>query len=194
MKIIVFSNITLDGVMQAPGRPDEDGRGGFRYGGWATQYQDSTMFEVAGRSMAESGGIIFGRRTYEDFFSVWPKRTDNPFTDVLNQAPKYVVSRTLEEPLAWSNSTLLKGEAAQSVADLKRKPGRSLVTFGGGELVQSLMRHSLVDEYTLQIHPLVLGTGSRMFVDDGYCAKLSLIESTTTTTGVIIATYRPKVA
>lgn len=194
MKIIVLSNITLDGVMQAPGRPDEDRRGDFEHGGWAAEYQDSVMLEVAGKSMAQTGGILFGRRTYEDFFSVWPKRADNPFTEVLNQAPKYVVSRTLEEPLPWSNSTLLKGDASDTVAELKQKPGRSLVTFGGGELVQSLMREGLVDEYVLQIHPLVFGTGRRMFAEDGHCAKLHLIESTTTTRGVIIATYRPTAA
>ena len=191
MKIVVFSNITLDGVMQAPGRPDEDRRGGFEHGGWAAAYQDSAMLEVAGKSMAQTGGILFGRRTYEDFFSVWPNRTDNPFTEVLNQTPKYVVSRTLEEPLAWSNSTLLKGEASETVGELKSRPGKSLVTFGGGELVKSLMRAGLVDEFVLQIHPLVLGRGRRMFVEDGPCTRLDLIESTTTTTGVVIASYRP---
>ena len=186
-KAVVFMNLTLDGVMQAPGRPDEDRRGGFEHGGWAMPY--ATM-EAAEESMAYTGALLLGRRTYEDFYAVWPNRTDNPFTAVLNNTQKYVASTTLEEPLPWSNSTLLKGDAAEAVARLKEELGKDLVILGSGELVQSLMRRNLVDEYVLLIHPLVLGSGRRLFADGGAFAALRLVDTKTTTTGVVIATYQ----
>jgi len=186
-KVVVFMNLTLDGVMQAPGRPDEDRRGGFEHGGWAMPY--ATM-EAAEESMAYTGALLLGRRTYEDFYAVWPNRTDNPFTAVLNNTQKYVASTTLEEPLPWSNSTLLKGDAAEAVARLKEELGKDLVILGSGELVQSLMRRNLVDEYVLLIHPLVLGSGRRLFADGGAFAALRLVGTKTTTTGVVIATYQ----
>src|SRR5947209_14515800 len=185
-KVVVFTNLTLDGVMQAPGRPDEDLRGGFEHGGWAMPY--ATM-EAAEESKRYSGALLLGRRTYEDFYAVWPNRTDNPFTEVLNNTQKYVASTTLEEPLPWSNSTLLKGDAAEAVARLKEEPGKDLVVLGSGELVQSLMRRNLVDEYVLLIHPLILGSGRRLFTDGGAFAALRLVDTRTTTTGVVIATY-----
>ena len=177
--------------MQAPARPDEDVRGGFQHGGWAVPYSDASMAAAAGESMATTEGLILGRRTYEDFYSVWPNRTDNPYTEVLNNAQKYVASRTLKEPLPWVNSTLLKGDAAQAVAGLKEQPGKDLVILGSGELVRSLMRSNLIDRYILLIHPLVLGSGKRLFPDGGSPAPLRLIDSKTTTTGVVIATYAP---
>src|ERR1700686_5711087 len=125
-RIVVFMSLSLDGVMQAPGRPDEDRRGGFEHGGWATPYADSVLGSVAGESMAYTGALLFGRRTYEDFYAVWPNRTDNPFTAVLNNTPKYVASTTLEEPLPWSNSTLLKGDVAAAVATLKAQAVKDL--------------------------------------------------------------------
>jgi len=189
-RIVVFMSLTLDGVMQAPGRPDEDERGGFSHGGWAVPYSDSVMASYAG-SMSNTGGILLGRRTYEDFYSVWPKRTDNPYTEVLNNTQKFVASRTLEEPLPWVNSTLLKGDAAETVAGLKERTGKDLVVLGSGQLVRSLMRGNLVDEYILLIHPLVLGSGQRLFPDSGSSAALRLVDSKATTTGVLIATYVP---
>ncbi len=185
-KVVVFTNLTLDGVMQAPGRPDEDRRDGFEHGGWATPY--ATM-EAAEESMANTGALLLGRRTYEDFYAVWPNRTDNPFTAVLDNTQKYVASTTLEEPLSWSNSTLLKGDAAEAVARLKEESGKDLVVLGSGELVQSLMRRNLVDEYVLLIHPLVLGSGRHLFTDGGAFAALRLVDTKTTTTGVVIVTY-----
>src|SRR6266568_7769629 len=187
-KVVIFTNLTLDGVMQAPGRPDEDRRGGFEHGGWATPY--ATM-EAAEKSMANSNVLLLGRRTYEDFYSVWPNRTDNPFTAVLDNTQKYVASTTLSEPLPWRNSTLLKGDAAESVARLKQELGKDLVVLGSGELIQSLMQRNLVDEYVLLIHPLVLGSGRRLFTDGGAFAALRLVDTKTTTTGVVIATYQP---
>jgi dihydrofolate reductase len=190
-QLVVVNHLTLDGVMQAPGRPDEDRRGGFEHGGWAPPYGDEVMGNFMGARMAKGGALVFGRRTYEDFASFWPHQTDNPFTAVLNDARKYVASRTLREPLSWSNSTLLEGDAAQAVATLKEQPGEDLAVLGSGELVRSLMRHDLVDEYVLTIHPLVLGSGRRLFVDGGPTAALRLVESTITTTGVVIAVYQP---
>jgi dihydrofolate reductase len=190
-RLIVVNNVTLDSVMQAPGRPDEDTRGGFAHGGWAAPYGDEVMGRVMADRMARPGALVLGRRTYEDFASYWPKQTDNPFTPVLNERVKYVASTTLREPLPWSNSKLLQGDAARAVAELKEQGDEDLAVLGSGELVRSLMRHDLVDEYLLNIHPLVLGAGRRLFPDDGTTAKLRLVDSTPTTTGVLIATYRP---
>jgi dihydrofolate reductase len=188
--IVVFTSLTLDGVMQAPGRPDEDRRGGFEHGGWAQPYNDPVMAGVAAEGMANGGALLLGRRTYEDFFSFWPHQTDNPFTEVLDNSQKYVASTTMSEPLPWRNSTLLAGDAADAVAELKRQPGKDLLVLGSGELVQSLRRRDLVDEYVLLIHPLVLGTGRRLFPDGSRSATLRLVKTVTTTTGVIIATYQ----
>ncbi len=189
-RIVVFMSLTLDGVIQAPGRPDEDRRGGFEYGGWGQQYADQEMGKAAGESMATTGGLLFGRRTYEDFYSVWPHRTDNPYTEVLNNAQKYVASTTLKEPLPWMNSTLLEGDAVDAVARLKHQPGKDMVVLGSGELVQSLMRGRLIDRYVLLIHPLILGSGRRLFTDTDSRAALKLIDTKTTSTGVVIATYQ----
>jgi dihydrofolate reductase len=188
VKVVVFVNLTLDGVMQAPGRPDEDRRDGFEHGGWAAPY--ATM-EAAEESMSHSGALLLGRRTYEDFYTVWPNRTDNPFTEVLDNTQKYVASTTLEEPLPWINSTLLKGDAAEAVSRLKEEPGQDLVILGSGVLIQSLMRRNLIDEYVLLIHPLVLGSGRHLFTAGGAFASLRPVATRTTSTGVVIATYQP---
>jgi dihydrofolate reductase len=189
-RVIVFNSLTLDGVMQAPGRADEDVRGGFTHGGWALPYADEAMGRAAAESGATTGAILLGRRTYEDFYSVWPKRKDNPYTEVLNNTLKYVASTTLKEPLPWMNSKLLEGDAAQAVARLKKELGKDMVVLGSGVLVESLMRKNLIDEYVLLIHPLVLGSGRRMF-NDGDATPLQLVDSKTTTKGVVIATYQP---
>ena len=194
-KVVAFTSVTLDGVMQAPARPDEDTRGGFEHGGWATPYADSVMGSVSAESGSSAGALLFGRRTYQDFYAVWPKRTDdNRFTPVLNNTQKYVASTTLKEPLPWMNSTLLKGEMAQAVARLKADMKKDLVVLGSGALLQSLAPHNLVDEYILLIHPLVLGSGRRLFSDGGSLDALRLVDSKATTTGVLIATYRPETA
>jgi dihydrofolate reductase len=145
--------------------------------------------KIMGRGMAKRGALLFGRHTYEHFFKVWPGRTDNPFTEVLDNTQKYVVSRTLNEPLPWKNSTLLLGDAEETVAALKNEPGVDLTILGSGELVRSLVRHNLIDQFVLLIHPLILGAGQRMFDNDGTPARFKLAESVPTTTGVIIATY-----
>ena len=186
--IQVFVSVSLDGVMQAPARPDEDTRGGFSRGGWATKYADPVMWEGMGRA----GSLLFGRRTYEDFFGFWPQQADNPFTPYLNQATKYVVSSTLTEPLPWENSILLSGDPTASVAELKAESGPDLGVVGSGELVRSLLAAGLIDRYVLLIHPLVLGQGRRLFDDRGPGADLELVDSVTTSKGVIIGTYEPR--
>ena len=190
-KVVAVVSLTLDGVMQAPGRKDEDTRGGFEHGGWAGPYFDPVMMKTMGEGMAEGGPMLFGRRTYEDFYKVWPARKDNPFSKVLDEGQKYVASRTLQEPLPWQNSTLLPGEAAQSVARLKEQPGKDIVVLGSGDLLQTLMRSGLVDHFLLSIHPLVLGRGRRLFNDDDARRAYRLVRSVPTTTGVVIAGYEP---
>jgi dihydrofolate reductase len=189
-RVVVLNNVTLDGVMQGPARPDEDPRDGFLHGGWTLPYNDAVKGQVLGEGMSTGHDLLFGRRTYEDFYAVWPKRTNNPFTPVLDAARKYVASRTLTEPLPWQNSTLLQGDAADAVAQLKQEPGLDLLVMGSGVLAESLRGRGLVDEYILLIHPLVLGTGRRLFPADGTPSTLTLVKSVPTTTGVIIATYR----
>src|SRR5690348_11416553 len=142
--VVAFVNVTLDGVMQGPGRPDEDTRGNFKHGGWGAPYQ---AMASAGEVMANAGALLLGRRTYQDFYSVWPKRTNSPFSAYMDNVQKYVASRTLEEPLPWQNSTLLKGDAAETVASLKKNPGKDLIIMGSGELIQSLMKANLIDKY-----------------------------------------------
>ncbi|HCU48843.1 MAG TPA: deaminase [Micromonosporaceae bacterium] len=194
-RVLVTNHLTLDGVMQAPGRADEDRRGGFEHGGWAQARNDEVMGRYMGERMAAGGGggaLLLGRRTYEDFASFWPHQSpDNPFTTVINNMPKLVASRTLTAPLEWNNSTLLEGDVAEAVAKLKAKPGKDMVVLGSGDLIQTLMKHDLVDEFLLLVHPLVLGSGRHLFVDGTPETSLRLVDSTITTTGVVIATYVP---
>jgi dihydrofolate reductase len=188
-KVVVFTNLTLDGVMQAPGRPEEDRRGNFQHGGWGAPYAAMASSAI-GDSLGNVGPLLFGRRTYEDFYAFWPNQSGSPYSEVLNNAQKYVASTTLKEPLPWSNSTLLKGDVAQAVAGLKAQPGQDFMIMGSGELVQTLMKHNLVDRFVLLIHPLVLGSGRRLFPDNGAYANLQLISSKTTDKGVVVATYQ----
>lgn len=190
-RIVVTNHMTLDGVIQAPGRPDEDRRGGFAYGGWAIRGNDEVMGRVMGEQMAQGGPLLLGRFTYEALYDFWPKQTDNPFTEVLNNIQKHVVSTTLTEPLPWSNSTLIDADVPAAVAALKERSDKNIAVLGSGVLIETLMQHDLIDEYVLMIHPLVLRSGRRMFSDTGSPAALELADSVTTTTGVVIATYRP---
>ena len=187
--ITVLNHLTLDGVMQAPGRRDEDLRDGFAHGGWAVHDNDAVMGEALGKGMGLGTSLLFGRRTYQDFAAYWPGQTDNPFTQVLDGTEKYVVSTTLREPLPWKNSRLLGGDGVEAVSALKATNGADLLVMGSGVLVQSLLHRALVDRMILMIHPVVLGTGRRLFAEDGARAELRLTDSITTTTGVIIATY-----
>src|SRR4051812_29027174 len=154
-KLVVVENLTLDGVMQAPGGADEDVRGGFRHGGWAQPYADHVMAEVMGRGMSKNGVLLFGRRTYQQFHGFWSRQTDgNPYTEGLNRRPKFVASRSLAEPLPWENSTLLKGDVIEAVTALKSEVDGDVVVLGSGELVRSLAAAGLIDILTVSIHPL----------------------------------------
>jgi dihydrofolate reductase len=174
-EVVVLMHLTLDGVMQAPGRPDEDRRGGFVHGGWVRPRGDPVVEAFGG--IAKARALLLGRRTYEDFFSFWPGETDNPVTVALNNSQKYVASTTLHEPLPWINSTLLKGDATEAVVRLKQQLDKDLLIMGSGVLVQSLLRCNLVDEYVLLIHPLVLGTGRRLFAQGSPTTALQLIDT-----------------
>ncbi|MEV0757663.1 dihydrofolate reductase family protein [Streptosporangium sp. NPDC050280] len=190
-KVIVIEHLTLDGVMQAPGHLEEDPRDDFRHGGWATVRQDPAMQEAMGARMSSAWSLLAGRTTYERFADYWPRQAPNPFTEALNGVRKYVASTTLAEPLPWQHSTLLKGDAADAVAVLKEKVEENLVVFGSGMLVRSLMSRGLVDELLLLIHPLVLGSGRRLFSPSGSdLSAFRLVDSAATGTGVIIAGYR----
>lgn len=188
-KVVVINSVTLDGVMQAPGRPDEDTRGGFAHGGWAIPGSDDAMVAKIGERMGADRAFLFGRRTYEDLLTSW-NRQGGPFKDALNKTPKYVASRSSARRLEWPNSTLLAGDAAAAVGKLSQESRSNLVIMGSGELIGSLMAADLIDEYVLIIHPLVLGTGRRLFPEEVH-ASLRLIDSVATTRGVLIATYEP---
>jgi dihydrofolate reductase len=192
-KVTVINHLSLDGVMQGPARPEEDTRQDFAHGGWAQANGDQVMADfMAGRMQqgrAGDGGLLLGRWTYESFFEVWPSRGDNPFTERLNNTTKYVASSTLTEPMPWENSVLLGGDVPAAVGRLK-EGGTDLTVMGSGALIRSLLPHGLTDEWLLMIHPVVLGSGTRMFADPGPYERLALSDSVTTTTGVIIATYR----
>lgn len=186
-KVIVMNQLTLDGVMQGPGRPDEDTRDGFDRGGWAIPGGDDAMVAKMGERMGGDHAFLFGRRTYEDLLAYWNTQ-GGPFKDALNSSLKYIASSNPAARLDWPNSTLLHGDVAAAVADLKASSGTNLVIMGSGVLINSLMAADLIDEYLLMIHPLVLGTGRRLFAG-GTPASLRLVDSTTTSPGVLIATY-----
>lgn len=191
-KVIVIEHLTIDGVMQAPGHLEEDPRDDFRHGGWANRSQDRAMQEVMGAYMSSTWSLLAGRTTYERFADYWPKQAPNPFTEALTRVQKYVASTTLTEPLTWQNSTLLKGDAADAVSRLKEELPENLVVFGSGVLVRSLLPRNLIDTLVLLIHPLVLGSGRRLFPDSGSgLSTFRLVDSTTTGTGVITAIYQP---
>jgi dihydrofolate reductase len=187
-----MNHVTLDGVLQAPGRPDEDRRDGFEHGGWAaTGSADAVVGQALGTRMQRSRGLLLGRRTYEDLLSFWNTQ-DSPFKDALNNAPKYVVSTTLREPAPWPNTTVISGDVTHAVDELKRQEeGGELQVMGSGELIQTLLRGNLIDEYMLVIHPLVLGSGRRLFPRGTTPNSLRLVDCVTGTSGVVIATYVP---
>ncbi len=194
MRLVVINHITLDGVMQAPARPDEDTRGDFSHGGWAIPRNDEVdevMAEALGRRMGKpDGGLLLGRRSYEDMLSAWNTR-GGPYKDALNTAPKFVVSSDPATKLDWPNSTLVHGDIPAAVADLKQSGTGDLTIMGSGRLIRSLLPHGLIDEFLLMIHPIVLGSGQRLFEPDNHVTELSLVDSTPTTKGVILATYQP---
>ena len=192
-KVIVHTWMTLDGVAQAPGAPEEDTSGGFQHGGWHLPYFDDTSRKWVADSYTAAGGFLFGRRTFESLAGYWPHASEEEqvIAEPLNTRPKYVASTTLTEPLAWQNSTLLRGEVAEAVAALKRQDGGDLLVVGSTQLVQTLLAHGLVDELQLMIDPLVVGGGKGIFPADGALRPLRLVGSKVTSTGAILATYAP---
>ena len=188
-KVIVMNWVTLDGVMQGPGRPDEDTQDGFAQGGWGTAYSDESTVAKVGERMGGDRAFLFGRRTYEDLLVSWNAQ-GGPFKDALNNTRKFVASKNPEARLDWPNSTLLRGNVPAAVAHLKQSSDANLVIMGSGVLISSLMAADLIDEYLLMIAPVVLGTGRRLFAG-GTHASLQLVESSTTSKGVLIATYEP---
>jgi dihydrofolate reductase len=189
-KLIVGSFLTLDGVMQAPGGPGEDDSDGFTHGGWSVNYWDERMGEVMGEMMSVPFALVLGRRTYDIFAAHWPNATDDPGAKPLNEATKYVASRG-RPTLGWSNSVLIEGDVAEGVAALKREDGPELQVHGSGNLIQTLLRHNLVDEFRLWIFPVLVGSGRRLFADGTVPGGLKLVNSTVSTTGVVVATYEP---
>jgi dihydrofolate reductase len=189
-KIVVVASLTLDGVMHAPGRPDDATRDGFTHGGWALPYADATLGRAMGERMTADGELLLGRRTYQDLYGYWPNQPDNQYTRKLTGSTKHVVSRSLTEPLPWENSRLVTGHVPEAVAKLKAGAGPDIAVLGSGELCRTLHAHDLVDEYLLMIHPLVLGTGRRLFEPGACLASMTLTDSLTTPAGVVLARYR----
>jgi dihydrofolate reductase len=190
-KVVAFEWMSLDGVVQAPAYANEDTSNRFKHGGWHVRYFDERSMKWVIENVSQAGGFLLGRGTYEMFAAHWPSASaeEQPLARPLNALPKYVASRTLEEPLAWENSMLLKGDLAAAVAALKREEGKDLLAIGTPMLVQTLFAHDLVDELRLMIDPVILGGGKRFFRDDGMCRRLALVASETTSTGAILATY-----
>ena len=179
-KVVALELVSLDGVMESPER-------------WSFQFQNDEMAEANASGMAAADAMLFGRLTNQEFAAFWPYQNsaEQPFTDYLNNTPKYVVSTTLEEPLEWNNSTLIKDDVAEEVAGLKQQPGKDIGIVGSGTLVRSLLREGLLDELGLMVHPIVLGRGKRLFEDGIDEMVLELVDSKTFSTGVLYLTYRP---
>jgi dihydrofolate reductase len=191
-RLIVNEFMSLDGVAQAPGAPDEDTSGGFKHGGWNLRYMEDQLAQRwALGGIIEAGGFLLGRRTYEIFAAYWPNAPEEEqvIAEPLNTKPKYVASTTLDEPLGWHSATLLQGAVTDAVPALKQQVGDDIHVIGSTQLVQTLTEHDLVDEFRVMIDPLLLGGGRRLFGDDGTLRPLRLVDSQVTTTGSILATY-----
>ena len=189
-KLIVSTFLTLDGVMQAPGGPDEDNDGGFAYGGWSVNYWDDDMGQFMNEATSKPFAMVLGRKTYDIMAAHWPNAPEETGAKVFNEATKYVASRS-RPTLEWSNSVLIEGDAAEGLAALKNEDGPELQVHGSSNLIQTLLRNNLVDEYRLMIFPVVVGSGKRLFSEGAIPAGLRLVDSKVSTTGVVIGTYEP---
>ena len=189
-RLIVSTFVTLDGVMQAPGGPGEDDSGGFAHGGWSVNYWDDRMGQVMGEAMSAPFDLVLGRTTYDIFAAYWPHASEEDGAKPLNDATKYVASRG-RPTLEWDRSVLIEGDAAEGIAALKREDGPELQVHGSGNLIQTLLRHNLIDQYRLWVFPVVVGSGKRLFSDGTIPSGLKLLDSVVSTTGVVIGTYEP---
>jgi dihydrofolate reductase len=192
-RVIVNEWMSLDGVVQAPGAPDEDTTGGFQHGGWHLDYFEDISREWTLKNLTEAGGFLFGRCTYEGFAGHWPNASEEEqvIARPLNTLPKYVATTTLTDPLEWQNTTVLQGDVLEAVLALKQADGADLLLIGSTQLAKTLIEHDLVDEFRLMIDPVVLGGGERLFPDDGALRPLRLVDEQVVTTGAILATYAP---
>ena len=190
-KLVVQTFLTLDGVMQAPGGPGEDDDGGFAYGGWSVNYWDDRMGQVMGEATSRPFAMVLGRRTYDIMAAYWPTAPEEEGGKVFNDATKYVASRSRPDLEAWSNSVLIEGDAADGLAALKREDGPELQVHGSANLIQTLLRHNLVDEFRLWVFPLVIGSGKRLFADGTVPGGLRLVDSEVSSTGVVMGTWQP---
>jgi len=189
-KLIVSTFLTLDGVMQAPGGPGEDDSGGFAHGGWTVNYWDEQVGQFMTETMSAPFAFVLGRKTYDIFAAHWPHASEDDGAKQMNDATKYVASRS-HPTLEWSHSVLVEGDAAEGIAALKEEDGPELQVHGSANLIQTLLRHNLVDQYRLLIFPVVIGSGKRLFSDGTIPSGLQLVDSTVSTTGVVMATYEP---
>ena len=189
-ELVVQTFLTLDGVMQAPGGPEEDVSGGFAHGGWSVNYWDDQMGEVMNEATSRPFAMVLGRRTYDIMAAHWPNAPEETGAKIFNDAPKYVASRG-QPTLEWSNSVLIEGGAAEGIAALKEEDGPELQVHGSANLIQTLLRHNLVDQFRLWVFPLVIGSGKRLFAEGTIPSGLKLVDSTVSTTGVLMGTYEP---
>jgi dihydrofolate reductase len=189
-KLVAVTQMTLDGVMQAPGGPEEDPAGGFELGGWSFGYFDDVLGQQIGEAMAKPFDLVLGRKTYEIFAAHWPF-DEGPIADGMNAATKHVASTTLGS-VDWAGSKLIEGDVATAVRNLKEEDGPELQVYGSSDLLQTLLRSGLIDEFRLWVFPVIAGSGKRLFGDGAVPAGLSLVSSSTSTSGVIVATYEPE--
>ena len=189
-RVVVYNSMTLDGVMQAPGGPEEDTSGDFKFGGWTVPFWDDFSGNEMGEQMGVPFDLLLGRKTYEIFAGYWPYHTDIPGAAGLNSSKKYVASQTLNK-VDWNNSTLLKGDVVQAIKKLKEQAGPDLLVYGSSNLIQTLLKNNLMDEYRLFIFPVLIGNGKRLFGDGTIPVGVKLIDTKTSNTGVILVIYIP---
>jgi len=193
MRVVVTEFMSLDGVVQAPGGPEEDTDGGFAHGGWSHPYFDPEVMGAAiGEGMSTTGALLFGRRTWQGMAAAWPDRAGDPYADQMNAVKKYVASRTLTDAdMTWNSTLLSADDAVGEIAALRAQEGGDLLIWGSASLATTLLAEGLVDELNLMIEPILLGGGKRIFPDDGMARPMELVSSVTTGTGVQVCTYRP---
>jgi dihydrofolate reductase len=189
-RLIVQTFLTLDGVMQAPGGPGEDDSGGFAHGGWSVNYWDEQMGQVMAEATSKPFALVLGRKTYDIMAAHWPHDPEGEGAKIFNDATKYVASRS-RPTVEWSNSVLIEGDAAEGIAALKQEDGPELQVVGSGNLIQTLLRHNLVDQFGLWVFPVVIGSGKRLFAEGTIPSGLKLVDGKTSTTGVVMGTYEP---